>query len=365
MRDEFPIEVRRAVAARAGHRCSFDHRKPTSGPAARAGAALSGGIAAHITAAAPRGPRYDPSLSPGERRSADNAIWVCDFHARLIDRDSFTVEQLRGVKHLAEEAASREFRGDVGPRDESARLLELQHVTRPFELLDIIDSLPYTYQTTSSLRQIVVRAAQPSRLLMMAADLIPAISGSTERIRVAGILATLLSTLVTHWQPNRRVLPKLQSLCEAAVSTGDWLRVELVEPLAFALGAKGRGDTHSRVLNRLIEENDWRRADTARILPYYGCVGVEIHSIIRHWNDPFRRGLLRVNDVGRLIELMYSTDRVLPTPRILASVLSMLSQHAMALKSCGSEGAARHVNSLVIAFELRHSDLGNKNNSAK
>jgi hypothetical protein len=45
------------------------------------------GVAAHITAASPGGPRFDPNLSDKERASATNGIWLCQNCAKLIDND--------------------------------------------------------------------------------------------------------------------------------------------------------------------------------------------------------------------------------------------------------------------------------------
>ena len=63
------------------------------------------GVAAHITAAAEGGPRFDPSLTRQQRSSAENGIWLCQTHAKLVDSDSprFTVELLRQWKAEAEE----------------------------------------------------------------------------------------------------------------------------------------------------------------------------------------------------------------------------------------------------------------------
>jgi hypothetical protein len=61
-------------------------------------------MAAHITAASPGGPRYDPSLTPEARSGADNGIWLCHNHGKLVDNDRkrFTVEVLRRWKADAE-----------------------------------------------------------------------------------------------------------------------------------------------------------------------------------------------------------------------------------------------------------------------
>jgi hypothetical protein len=65
------------------------------------------GVAAHITAAAARGPRYDPSLSAEGRSSITNGIWLCQNCAKLIDNDvgRYSVELLCLWKRQAEESA--------------------------------------------------------------------------------------------------------------------------------------------------------------------------------------------------------------------------------------------------------------------
>lgn len=67
------------------------------------------GEASHICAAAPGGPRYDPGMSEGERRSPKNGIWMCKLHGTSVDSHDpkFTVELLRGWKTQAEEHSHR------------------------------------------------------------------------------------------------------------------------------------------------------------------------------------------------------------------------------------------------------------------
>lgn len=111
-RDDFPKSVREKVAARTGQRCSNPGcQKLTSGPAADPARAINIGEAAHITAASPGGPRYDPSLTLEQRSSIDNAIWLCAACASLIDRDTtrFTVQLLREWREQAESAAARDL----------------------------------------------------------------------------------------------------------------------------------------------------------------------------------------------------------------------------------------------------------------
>lgn len=112
MRDDFSEAVKRAVAARAGYRCSKpDCDASTSGPQVRRNKAVSVGVAAHITAAAMGGPRYDETLTPAERAGVENAIWVCSVCGRLVDGDvtRFSVATLHMWKANREAAAQAEL----------------------------------------------------------------------------------------------------------------------------------------------------------------------------------------------------------------------------------------------------------------
>ncbi len=98
-RDEFPARVRTELAKRAGWQCS-SCRCPTEGPTSEEGGSVSLGVAAHITAAAPGGPRFDPSLTPEQRSSVQNGIWLCGLHGREIDLDCarYSVGRLCTIK---------------------------------------------------------------------------------------------------------------------------------------------------------------------------------------------------------------------------------------------------------------------------
>jgi hypothetical protein len=107
-RDEFSAEVKDTLAHRVGMRCSNPNcRQTTSGPRDDLRKALNVGVAAHISAASKGGPRYDSSLDPTERRSIENAVWLCQNCAKLIDNDDqrYTVDLLRQWKRVSEEAA--------------------------------------------------------------------------------------------------------------------------------------------------------------------------------------------------------------------------------------------------------------------
>lgn len=111
LRDEFTSSVKRILAQRVQYRCSNPGcGANTSGPQANPVKAINLGVAAHITAASPDGPRYDPLLAPKQRAGISNAIWLCQNCAKLVDNDpsQFTVDGLREWKERAEmEARAR------------------------------------------------------------------------------------------------------------------------------------------------------------------------------------------------------------------------------------------------------------------
>ena len=107
-RDDFTEPIKRKLALRVNHRCSNpDCRAQTSGPQSDSSGTVNVGVAAHISAAAPGGPRYDAALSENERSGFDNGIWLCQNCAKHVDSDSsqFSPDRLREWKHHAEEYA--------------------------------------------------------------------------------------------------------------------------------------------------------------------------------------------------------------------------------------------------------------------
>lgn len=108
MRDNFSANVKRTLANRVGHICSSpDCLRPTSGPSSNEEKAINLGKAAHITAAASEGPRYDASLTAEARSSISNGICLCSRCADLIDKDAdrYPVDLLNKWKSDAEARA--------------------------------------------------------------------------------------------------------------------------------------------------------------------------------------------------------------------------------------------------------------------
>lgn len=107
LRDDFTAPTKDVIARRVGYRCSLC-RRGTVGPNADPSRANNIGVAAHITAASPGGPRYNSELTSDERRDARNGIWCCQNCAKLIDSDlrRFPIAALIELREQAERAAN-------------------------------------------------------------------------------------------------------------------------------------------------------------------------------------------------------------------------------------------------------------------
>jgi hypothetical protein len=110
-RDNFTEPVKRNLAERVAFKCSNPEcRASTMGPARGDQRSVNLGVAAHITAAARNGPRYDENKTADQRSAAENGIWLCQICGRLVDADdsAHTVDQLLTWRQGAEyEAKAR------------------------------------------------------------------------------------------------------------------------------------------------------------------------------------------------------------------------------------------------------------------
>jgi hypothetical protein len=109
-RDDFSKATRDRIAKLAGWRCSYPTcQTETIGATSDGQGVIDIGTAAHICAAAPGGPRYDEKMSPEERSSPNNGIWMCRDHGKAIDSNDpeFTVERLREWKRQAQQESWR------------------------------------------------------------------------------------------------------------------------------------------------------------------------------------------------------------------------------------------------------------------
>ena len=118
MRDDFQKKTKDLLARRVGFRCSNPKcRNATSGPATTDSHSVNIGVASHIAGASIGGPRFDAALTPKDRMSAANGIWLCQRCAKLVDNDPtrYSVSLLRTWKVAAEARALRALSGDVDP----------------------------------------------------------------------------------------------------------------------------------------------------------------------------------------------------------------------------------------------------------
>lgn len=126
VRDDFSTAAKSILAMRVANRCSNPGcGAVTSGPGLQPGKAVNVGVAAHITAASPGGPRYDPALTPGERASVANGIWVCQTCGKLIDSDTdrYTVPVLQRWKETSEARVAAMLASGRGSPDDAVGLV--------------------------------------------------------------------------------------------------------------------------------------------------------------------------------------------------------------------------------------------------
>ena len=109
-RDDFSKSVKTLASERVGLRCSLCGILTKAAPKNGNSGIINIGIAAHICAAAPLGPRFDPNMTVEQRTSIDNCIWLCGNHAKLIDSDEkaypkeFLILKKREAENKAAEA---------------------------------------------------------------------------------------------------------------------------------------------------------------------------------------------------------------------------------------------------------------------
>lgn len=103
-RDDFSRKTQIQIMQKSGYRCSYPGcEKVLIGPSKDLKKPVYVGIVAHICAASPRGPRYDPRMTHEERFGEENGILLCREHAALIDIDDspYPAELLRQWKLMA------------------------------------------------------------------------------------------------------------------------------------------------------------------------------------------------------------------------------------------------------------------------
>ncbi len=118
LRDRVPPAQEKVLLARSGNKCAYPGcaLDLTIDPKADGDRPKATGKVAHIAAASPGGPRYDPNMSPAERGSAQNLIYLCGPHHDAVDTQlaHHTRTFLLETKRAHEEAVERAVRNALG-----------------------------------------------------------------------------------------------------------------------------------------------------------------------------------------------------------------------------------------------------------
>lgn len=124
-RDDFRQKVKNDIAKHVNYRCSNPNCRVPTVSKTKHGGTSSIGEVAHICAASPGGPRYDSSMTSEERKSIENALWLCSNCATEIDRDEqrYTVSILKQWKRQAEDSARSEKGRPLPSSDETINTL--------------------------------------------------------------------------------------------------------------------------------------------------------------------------------------------------------------------------------------------------
>lgn len=89
-RDNFTSATKSALARNVHFRCVYQGCPNVTHASTPHGGNVNVGQAAHVSAAAAGGPRFDEELTPEQRRAYENGAWLCALHAKLVDDDPKT-----------------------------------------------------------------------------------------------------------------------------------------------------------------------------------------------------------------------------------------------------------------------------------
>lgn len=113
IRDNFTLKTKEILAKRVGYFCSNPNcRRLTIGPSSDKEKSINIGVAAHISAASKKGPRFDSTITHTQRKHISNGIWLCYNCSVLIDRDenNYPSEKLINWKNETERLISKSIK---------------------------------------------------------------------------------------------------------------------------------------------------------------------------------------------------------------------------------------------------------------
>lgn len=132
-RDDFSKPTTLLMAKRVGFLCSNPNcRQLTVGSNEIESKSTSIGIGAHIAAASKGGPRYDETMTPEQRSSISNGIWLCSNCAKLIDTDvnKYSANILKTWKQNAEDETRKKLNGELKNISVGSPYLEVDLIRR-------------------------------------------------------------------------------------------------------------------------------------------------------------------------------------------------------------------------------------------
>ncbi|MGY6446741.1 hypothetical protein ACXIT2_15540 [Vibrio parahaemolyticus] len=184
-RHDFLESVKRKLRENVANLCSNpDCRALTMAGKTNDNALCNIGVAAHICAAAPGGPRYKSSQSESERKSYDNGIWLCTTCSRLIDADevAYTEKLLNSWKDSALDYARRSLGKQLLPQDEIDRRAfdkAISHITgddlfflssAPSKVVACLDDRLNSLDSRFSVRTNVIDGVVNSQIQALSSD---------------------------------------------------------------------------------------------------------------------------------------------------------------------------------------------------
>lgn len=186
------------------------------------------GVASHIAAASPGGPRYDAAMIPADRKAAGNGIWLCQNCGKLIDSDvkGHPVELLQEWKKAATQRALAALAGGQAP-PRSATIPEDEADLQFARAL----SLPAADDLESATKRMLEAAATdiaafrrarswPEHVLQLQFTLES--SGDHRPVTISGLAASVqaTSTLAIVAPPGTGKTTTLVQLCDSIIAQG-------------------------------------------------------------------------------------------------------------------------------------------------
>lgn len=162
MRDDFSDKIKNNLAKRAAYICSkIDCRRLTIAPSLNDESSLQYiGCAAHITAASKGGPRYDKNITPKERGSIENGIYLCRSCADMIDKNGgidfpkeILIQWKKDHEFWIKENLNKEFGGSIS---DSIDLLRKDFDTINQIGTELLSSVDRTFELQKNLKSLAI-----------------------------------------------------------------------------------------------------------------------------------------------------------------------------------------------------------------